>query len=425
MSDPSIATTANIPSDRSQSRQWPLLFVLVACSVAIVIAFRIAASLRPVEAPAPPFEPGVLRVTADQYAALKIAIVTGTGVNTTARASGVIAVDDNHSTPVLPPYSGQVMQVLVQPGQRVVKGQSLLIIRAPEFVDGQNSLTAAAAVRATAASQLNVVQSAATRAEAIYKTAGGALKDYQAAQNDLAAARAAVLTADAALGAARGKLTILGKTPGEIERLATAHAGAAVGAETMLRAPIGGVIASRNVAVGQYLASGGTTSVFVITNPSIVWLVAQLPESASAQVHLGDAVSVTTPAFPGRTFAAKVDNIGASLDPATHRLPVRATIRNVDGALKPQMFASFIIRTPPFAGSSRDAGGVSVPAVAVIHEGDSARVWVAGPGRVLRARAVTLGQAGDGMITVTRGLAPGELIVTAGAIFVNEAGLPG
>jgi cobalt-zinc-cadmium efflux system membrane fusion protein len=424
MSDQSIVTTASIPSGWPRFQQWRLLAVMVACVIATIVALRIAAALQPAEVPAPPSEPGLLRVTPDQYAALKITVVTPTGIGTTARASGVIAVDDNHSTPVLPPYSGQVMQVLVQPGQRVVKGQPLLIIRAPEFVDSQNSLTAASAARATAASQLNIAQAAATRAEAIYKTAGGALKDYQSAQNDLAVARAAVLTADASFAAARGKLTVLGKTSAEIDRLGRAQAGVTAGAETTLRAPIGGIIASRTVAVGQYLASGGTTPVFVITDPGLVWLVAQLPESASAQVLLGDAVSVTTPAFPGRTFAAKVDNIGASLDPATHRLPVRATIRNPDGALKPQMFASFIIRTPPSRASS-DTGGVSVPAGAVIHEGDSARVWVAGPGRILRARTVTLGQAGDGMVVVTHGLASGERIVTAGAIFVNEAGLPG
>ena len=365
-------------------------------------------------------EPGVLRVTADQYAALGIVTVGAGAGGVTARASGVIAVDDNHSTPVLPPFSGQVTQVLVLPGARVVKGQPLLRIRAPEFVDGRNALLAAAASRATAQSQLKIAEAAAARAEEIYKTAGGALKDFQAAQNDLAAARAAVRTADAAVGAARGRLAVVGEGPDEIGRIEQAGAVDQVSAEVTLRAPIGGVVASRTIAAGQYLVSGSATPAFVITDPATVWLVAQVPELASSQVRLGDAVSVTTPAFPGRTFVARVDNIGASLDPATHRLPVRATIRNPDGALKPQMFASFVIQHGGTTG-----GTIGVPASAVIHEGDSARVWVAGPGRTLRARAVTLGPASDGLVAVTSGLEPGDRVVTAGAIFVNEAGLPG
>lgn len=408
------------PLGWSRARQWRVVALLVVLAVALLVALRVAAALKPVPPPAPPAEPGVLEVTADQFAALRIVVAGGGGVRATARASGVIAVDDNHSTPVLPPFSGQVTQVLVQPGQRVVQGQPLLRIRAPEFVDSRNTLVAAVAARATAASQLKVAEATASRAEAIYKTAGGALKDYQASQNDLAVARAALRTADAAVGAARDKLAVVGQAAGEITRMENAGTVDTVDAEVTLRAPIAGVVASRSIAAGQYLATNSATAAFVITDPSSVWLIAQVSESASAQVRLGDAVSVTTPAFPGRTFAARVDNIGASLDPATHRLPVRATIRNPDGALRPQMFASFVIRTPLGQG-----GGVSVPASAVIHEGDAARVWVAGPGRTLRARSVTLGPASDGMVAVTSGLRPGERVVSAGAIFVNEAGLPG
>ncbi len=401
----------------SRARQWQVLGVGGALVVTMFVVLRVAGA--PAAAVAPPPAPaGVLTVTPDQFAALRIVTVGGGGAAPTGQATGVIAVDDNHSTPVLPPYSGQVTAVLVQPGQRVVQDQPLLKIRAPEFVEGRNALFAAAAQRATALSQLKVAQASATRAEAIYKTAGGALKDYQSAQNDLLVAQSAVRTAEAAVGAARDKLTILGKTPAEINRLEQVNEVDGIHAETTLHAPIGGIIASRSVAVGQFLASGSAAPAFVITDPGTVWLIAQVPESASAQVHLGDTVSVTTLAFPGREFAARIDNIGASLDPTTHRLPVRATIRNPDGALKPQMFASFVIH-----GHGTDAGSVSVPAGAVIHEGDGARVWVAGPGRTLHARDVVLGSASNGMVAVTRGLAPGEHVVTAGAIFVNEAGL--
>lgn len=402
-------------------RQWRLLAIIAGIAVGILVTVRIIAAMKPADPVPPPPEPGVLRVTPDQFAAFKVMTI-GTGrIAATARVTGVIAVDDNHSTPVLPPFSGQVTKIFVQPGQRIGAGQPLLTIRAPEFVDNRNALLAATAQRQTVQSQLKVAEAAAQRAEAIYKTAGGALKDYQAAENDLLAARAAVRTAEAAVGAARNKLAILGEGPSEITRLETATMNDAASPDVTVRAPIGGVVASRAVAAGQYLASSGTTPAFVITDPATVWLLAQVPEAASAEVRLGDAVTVTTPALPGRIFAARVDNIGASLDPATHRLPVRATIRNPDGALKPQMFASFVIHSRQAASPS----SVSVPASAVIHEGDAARVWVAAPDRTLRARSVTLGPASEGMVSVTRGLNPGERIVTSGAIFVNEAGLPG
>jgi cobalt-zinc-cadmium efflux system membrane fusion protein len=185
-----------------------------------------------------------------------------------------------------------------------------------------------------------------------------------------------------------------------------------------LRAPISGVVATRAVSAGQFVQVGGSQPAFVIADLSRVWLIAQVAESDATRVKVGDHVNVTTNAWPGRVFDAVIDNVGAQLDPVTHRLPVRATIANADGALKPQMFASFTIKAP-----SSTPGALAVPAVAVINEGDTARVWVyLGKGRV-KAQNVTVGESHDGYVTITSGIAPGTRIITDGALFVNEAGL--
>jgi hypothetical protein len=137
-------------------------------------------------------------------------------------------------------------------------------------------------------------------------------------------------------------------------------------------------------------------------------------ETDAPRVQLGDHVAVTTTALPGREFDAVIDNVGAQIDPVTHRLTVRATIANPDGALKPQMFANFTIRTPMTAKATHPMGLVSVPSLAVIHEGDSARVWVyLGKGRV-KSREVTAGESHDGFVTILSGLKPGEKVVSAG-----------
>lgn len=81
------------------------------------------------------------------------------------------------------------------------------------------------------------------------------------------------------------------------------------------------------------------------------------------------------------------------------------------------MFASFSIH------HVSPGTRIMVPAAAVIHEGDTARVWVRRPDRRLASREVQTGEELGGRVEVLRGLRPGETIVTAGAIFVNEAGL--
>lgn len=368
-------------------------------------------------APAPTSPAGTFRPTKDQMAGLTTMRVGYGASDARTLASGAITVDGDRSTPVFMPYSGQVVRVLADAGQRVTQGQPLMLVKTSDFVDARSGLFAARAAAQNAQAQLATAERTADRQRLIYETAGGALKDYQQAKTDLAAAQATARTAAASLGAARDKLAILGKSQGEISRLENVGEVSGIHDVTTLHAPISGLIASRDVSAGQYLSQGGDKPVMTITDPSRVWLIAQLAEGDASAVHLGDSVTVTTPALPGRSFHATIDLVGAALDPQSHRLPVRATIANPDGALKPQMFASFSIQRL----HSGDA--LLVPAAAVIHEGDDARVWVVRPDGLLVARTVTAGEEQDGKVTITAGLKSGERIVTAGALFVNEAGL--
>lgn len=371
--------------------------------------------------PAAPLPPGVVQLSDSQMASVKLDKVSAGDDFQRTDATGQIAADDTLSTPVFLPYSGQVTDVYVQAGAQVSPGQPLLKVRTGDVVDARNALFAATAQQASAAAQVRLTQSNLARAEQVYKTAGGALKDYQQAQNDAAAAQAALRTANSALGAARDKLAVFGKTGAEIGRLEDARSITGIHAETVFHAPIAGVIVQRSVSNGQYVQSGGQTPVLVIANPARVWLVAQLAESDAAAVHQGDAVDVTVPALGNRVFHATIDNIAQQLDPTTHRLPVRATIANPDRALKPQMFANFTIRHAVNTGNKPD--GVTVPAEAVIHEGDGARVWVyQGHGRLI-SRDVTVADSSGGRVRITSGLQPGEVVASKGAIFVNEAGL--
>lgn len=409
-----LPATTTLP----QASQWRWLAVVAGGVLALALLVGIVGRFtHHEEAPAVAPPPGTFRPTAQQLAALQTMQVGIGRSDARTLASGAITVDGDHSTPVLMPYAGQVVRVLVDAGQRVTQGQPLLLIRTSDFVDARSGLFTARAAYQNARAQLATATRTAERQKSIYDTAGGALKDLQQAQAELATAQATARTTAAAFGAARDRLAVLGKSPAEIHRLEGVGEVTGIHDVTTLHAPISGLIAARDVSAGQYVSQGGDKPVMTITDPSHVWLVAQLAEGDAAAIHVGDAATVTTPALPARQFQARIDLVGAALDPQTHRLPVRATIANPDGALKPQMFASFTIH------SAGEASAIRVPAAAVIHEGEDARVWVVRPGGVLMARTVIAGDEQDGRIEILRGLSPGERIVTAGALFVNEAGL--
>jgi cobalt-zinc-cadmium efflux system membrane fusion protein len=362
-----------------------------------------------------PVAPGTFRPTDAQWAGLKIAPVVERTFRRELVTDGKIAGDDDTTTPVFSPYSGRVTKLFVKAGDRVNKGDPLLAVAASEFVQGQNDLIAALAALNTARSQLKLATTNERRQHALYEAKAGALKDWEQAQTDLETAKSNLRSAEVALSAVRNRLHILGQDEDQISALETARN---FNAEAIVAAPISGTVLQRQVGLGQYInsgASGAPNLLFSIGDLSTVWLLANVRESDAPKMRVGDSVEVHVLAYPGRVFKAKLTYIAPSVDPATHRLPVRAEVENPNGELKPEMFARFSIIT------GDDAAAPSVPEEAVVYEGETARVWVARDDKSLALRQIRVGRVSDGNVEVLDGLASGEKVVTSGSLFIDRA----
>ncbi len=130
---------------------------------------------------------------------------------------------------------------------------------------------------------------------------------------------------------------------------------------------------------------------------------------------LGQQLDFTVLAYPKTTFKANIDHVAASLDPNIRRLMVRATIDNGRGQFKPEMFTSVTIYT------DEGDSSLGVPRDAVIYEADNARVWVARTDKTIELRQIKTGITRGNMIQVLQGLQPGEIVVTKGSLFVDQA----
>jgi cobalt-zinc-cadmium efflux system membrane fusion protein len=343
-----------------------------------------------------------VRLTSAQLATLEINTVATRAFRTEEVTDGQIALNGDTTTQVFSPYSGRVVRVLASPGEYVKQGAPLLRIEASEFVQAQSDLLNTAAA-------LKLARINEARKHAAYDSKGGSLQDWQQAQADLAAAENASTSA-------ANRLRILGKTTQEIAAIETAKK---TDAATYVVAPIGGIVTDRQVGPGQYIQSGASSPVFSIGDLSTVWLVAAVPETDAPFIERGQTVEVRVLALPGQIFKAKLTAIGAQVDPVTRRVPVRATLANADGKLKPQMFASFSIIT------SGDSQAPAVPEEAIVREGDQARVWVVAENDMLTLRSIRTGRSNDGMVEVVEGLKAGERVVTRGSLFIDRAARPG
>lgn len=389
-------------------RQWTLLAVVGAVALALFLlaplVSRLFAPKPPPAAAAPP--PGTFQATAAQWATLGLTPVKSVDFAPGADTEGNIAVNDTRTTAVFSPLTGRVTRVFAKLGDHVRAGAPLFAIDAGEFVQAQSDLL-------TAAAQVRQTKAALARQESLFKTNGAALKDVEQAQTD-------AITAQAALEAARNRLRVLGYGPAQIAAAETGAAARGISADTIVPAPISGVITQRAIGVGQNLASlanngGGGAPLFTISDLSTVWLVGALREDDAPAAKIGQAVEVRAPALPGKVFRARINFVSPMVDPNTRRVTVRAEVPNPGGELLPQMFANFDLVTGPAHPA------LAVPADGVIYEGEAARVWVARPGHLLELRQIKTGQTHDGLVEVTEGLKAGDQVVTSGALFIDRA----
>ena len=413
---------ATLPRKLSRGTQLVIVGVVAALVIGGVIAgprlYELATSKSVATEVAAAVAPGTFRPTAQQWAGLRIVPISAIPFRDAHATDGLIAIDDDLTTPVFSPYSGRVTKLFAKAGDDVAQGAPLFAVQATEFVQAQNDLISTGATLRTARAQLNLAQTNEKRQHELYLGQGAAMKDWQQSQVDLANAQGGLASAQIALAAVRNRLRILGRSQAEIEAIETAPDSLKLDPDAAVAAPIGGTITMRQVGLGQNIisaATGSSNPVFQIGDLSKVWLVANAREVDAPLLHLGDPVEVRVLAYPDRVFKAKLTYIGVSVDPNTHRLPVRAEVENPDRALKPQMFASFTIIT------GADQIGAAVPDDAVIYEGDVARVWVARTDKTLELRQIKPGRGGDHMVQALAGLQPGEQVVTEGSVFIDRA----
>ncbi len=341
---------------------------------------------------------GTFRLTDQQLRSITIEPVVSIKFHSEEITDGKIAYNGDALTPVYSPYSGRVTRVLAALGAAVRKGEPLFELEASEYAQAESDLLSAAA-------RVKLDSINEQRKHAQYDAHGGSLQDWQEAQNDLSASRAA-------LAAVRNRLRILGRSDGQIDAIiAQSKPDARVAAV----APIAGVVVDRQIGPGQFVQAGAATPVYTIADLSTVWLVANVREADAARVRVGQSMTVQVLALPDRVFKAHLSHVGPAVDPASRRVPVYAVIQNPDHLLKNEMFATFAIATSP------DSLASAVPREAVIYEGETARVWVLRTEHDVELRAVRLGRVHEDWIEVLQGLVAGERVVTRGALFIDRA----
>jgi membrane fusion protein, heavy metal efflux system len=386
-----------------RNAQLRILAIGAAAVAAVLIAvpvLRETLSAKP-EPALPKMVQGGFRPDSAQWANITLGTVTLRKFPGLISVEAQVATDDDTTTQVFSPFTGQVLNIAVRAGDHVAKGQVLATVAASEAMQSEGDLMAA--VIASRNADANEA-----RQHALYNDGSAALKDWQQAQADQA-------TATGALIAARGKLHALGFGDAQIHAMESQRKDRAFAPAAELTAPISGTVTQRLVGPGQFVQAASTTAVFAIGNLDRLWLIGNVREEEATQMRVGQAVDVVVPALPGRTFPARLTWVASAIDSTTHRLAVRAEIANTTGLLKPAMFATMLIHT------GGDRVSPAIPEMAAIREGDQSHVWVSAGGASLVMRRIQPGRLQNGYMEVLAGLKPGDRVALAGSLFLDSA----
>lgn len=281
---------------------------------------------------------------------------------------------------------GKIIERLVDVGARVSPGQALARLDPTDLV-----LAARAAdSRATAAqNSFNEASANLRRFTTLREKNFISEAELERHRNTLATARAALDSAKSEASLARHQqdyATLTSDAEGVITAI-DAEAGQVVGA---------GQSVMRLARAGQ-----GEIAIFV-------------PEDQRALLAGHRGITVSLWALPGKRFAARVREVSPSADPLTRTFAVRLELTE-PAPLQLGMSASVTI-TRPLADAR-----IRLPTSALIASGTAAAVWVVDPqSSAVRRQAVVIGAADNNQVLIESGLAPGQVVVTAGATYLHD-----
>lgn len=304
--------------------------------------------------------------------------------------TGKITFNQDQVVKVFPLVGGHIETLKADLGDYVKKGQTLALIRSGDLADLEQQGIAARG-------QLSVAQKNLQVAEDMSKAGLSSQRELVASKEQLQAAK------------------------GEVNRVSERRLiVGGNGSVYVVKAPMSGFIVEKTASQGMELRSDDPENLFTISNLDHVWVLANVYESDLANVHEGDAATITTLSYPDKIFRGKIDKIFNVLDPDSKTLKVRVTLENrtvgpAEYLLKPEMFANVSVT---YAGRDQR---VAIPAGAVVFDKNRNFVVLVNKENQPLVREVNIYKTIGQTTYLSGGLAPGDRVVKTNQLLVYNA----
>ncbi|MFW9998174.1 MAG: efflux RND transporter periplasmic adaptor subunit [Candidatus Odinarchaeota archaeon] len=188
---------------------------------------------------------------------------------------------------------------------------------------------------------------------------------------------------------------------------------------TKLKAPVSGSISSVRIDENENVQAGMLT--FILTSGSDLEVSIAIPEILIAQIHEGDNVTVNMEAVPGKSFKAKVTEVGVASSGYSMTYPVIVRLVETDPNIRPGMAAEVTFTFP--ATSERDC--FIVPPIAVGEDRLGRFVYIVEPSDsglgLIKKKHIEIGELTPDGLEIFEGLSDGDYLVTAGVSQIQDS----
>jgi cobalt-zinc-cadmium efflux system membrane fusion protein len=361
-------------------------YIAGGCAVAVaILAYTWLNPNPPAKPPAP--EPIVqgeqLRFPAGHpQLALLGTVEAKTAQSITIELPARLVWNEERTQRIYPAFAGRVLSLNADIGQSVNAGQVLATLASPEF-------GAAQADTAKAIADAQVAERGLARHQTLFEA-------DVISRKELDATEAEALRAKAELARAQARTRMYGSAASHVNQ------------QLALAATVKGVVVERNLSAGQEVrpdqGGPGNPALFVVSDPSVLWVQIDAREADIASLQPGTQISLSLPNYPDQNFDAKIAATGDFIDSNTRAIKVRAVIDNSKRLLKAEMLGTARIQR-------KLAAGVLVPSSAVQLRGTEHWAYVQTEAGVYEPRRVKLGYEGIKEVLIVQGVQAGELIV--------------
>lgn len=336
---------------------------------------------------------------ARKNAALDVQEIDFATIDRVVKVNGRVVAPVGHLGVASARIEGKVAAILVQLGESVEAGQPLAHLESLEVQGLQLDLIQLQRRRALVQRQLGLLETLVARGVPPRK--------------ELSALKSEAALLESRTLALRRRLESTGIDEARLDAATASGQGDAL---VTVRAPIAGVVAHIDAALGQVLAAGAAP--FKVLDPSRVWVEGDFFERDMAVIREGAAdkpTVVRTVVHGERAWAAPLSFVERSLTTGGDVLHGWVALDNPDGALLPNMQASLWITLETPAEKV-----VAVPLSSLLTIGARRYVFVERPDGFKRVQ-VELGRRDATLVEVRRGLFPGDRVVMAGMNEINNA----